>query len=141
MTRQLAPRNTFWIAASCATLLLAGCNNRVATVDGIVTLDNKPLTHGTVTLHPAANGRTGYGTIAPDGSFSIRSGDSDGVEPGRYTVTVVSLEPSTSATGPHGMPMPGKHITPSRYSSAQSSDLHVDVVPGEQQLPLNLKSQ
>src|SRR5690348_17264028 len=59
-------------------LLLAGCEARLVPVSGKVTLDNKPLTTGTVTLKPdKEKGNAAkvepIGKIAEDGTYTIET--------------------------------------------------------------------
>jgi hypothetical protein len=70
-----------------------GCGGRAkpVKVEGIVTLDGKPLSGATVTFMPIGeNGRTASGRTDTDGSFRLTTYRSDdGAVPGEYKVLVV----------------------------------------------------
>jgi hypothetical protein len=138
---QMAMQRLMRAVLLCLAASMLGCNNRGATVNGNVRLDGEPLTLGTVTFHPLGEGRSGYGSIAPDGSYSIHAGNGDGIPAGRYAVTVVALEPPTPSNSPFGMPTPGKHITPPRYASRSTSELTAQVQAGPNRLDLELSGE
>lgn len=75
----------------CA-LLICGCgggNEReVAPVSGVVTIDGKPLDHGTVMFVPPV-GQSAKGTINPDGSYVMTTySNGDGAPVGENRVMV-----------------------------------------------------
>ena len=101
---------------------------------GIVRIDGKPLTTGTVRFTPAA-GRAASGTIQSDGSFELGTfTSSDGALVGLHGVSV------TAFAAPQGMPdydndgaisKPPAAPIPGRYTSADSSGLTFEVKAGE----------
>ena len=125
--------------AGLALLIFSGCGGALATVEGVVTLDNQTLKQGTVTLHPTSQGQVAYGTIQADGRFVINTGEQMGLTPGSYTATVVSLAPP-AASESHELPSPGEHLTPTRYASVATSDLNIEIRPGQNEVPLKLTS-
>jgi hypothetical protein len=76
----------------CAILIpAAGCSKKMGgDVRGTVTLNGKPVTSGTVTLH-FDGGNNASAAIGPDGSFQV-------VKPPRGAAKV-TVEPPTAATG------------------------------------------
>jgi len=126
--------------ACCFVLVLAGCGGHESTASGTVTLDGKPLGHGTVTFHPQADGTPGYGAIGPEGQYTVQTGNREGLTAGDYVITVVALEPSVEPSSSMGMPSPGKPLTPRCYASVDSSDLRRTVEPGPNRLDLQLRS-
>ena len=73
-------------------LLAAGCGGgqRPVKVEGVVTLDGKPLPAATVTFVPPEGGRPASGRSDADGSFRLTTFRSDdGAMPGDYKVIVV----------------------------------------------------
>jgi hypothetical protein len=133
-------RSSRLVLLSLSFVILVGCGGRhAATVSGTVTLDGKPLDRGTVTLHPTGGGAAAVGPIGSDGVYTIKTGTGSGLAPGEYTATVVANEdPILSTTG--GAPMPGVLITPARYGTLETSDLHITVIHGANDLPLELTS-
>lgn len=109
-----------------ALLGVAGCgdSNGVASVHGVVTLDGKPLTEGTVIVTPA-EGRMAKGEIQPDGSFALGTfSESDGAKIGTHPVTVLPLP------GGEGQPpSAAAKLLPRRYSVAKTSGLTAEVKP------------
>ena len=134
-TRQLV----WFIGVLLTAHMLSGCGETHSTVEGVVTLNSQTLQQGTVTLHPVSQGQIAYGTIQADGRYLIDSTEGEALVPGKYTATVVSLTPSENAD-PHGLPTPGQHVTPIRYASQSTSDLHIEIQPGKNEVPLNLTS-
>jgi hypothetical protein len=121
--------------AGCA----AGCGSGGATVAGRVTLDGRPLPTGSVQFHPQAGGPIAYGSIGPEGGFSLRQGASNGpIPPGRYTATVVALSsPASDADESQGESLPAA-ITPPRYGDVSTSNLVYDLAPGSNTLEIEL---
>ena len=83
------------VSLACVTLPLlivaVGCgSNGTVKVEGIVTLDGKPLADATVTFHSAdGKGRTAIGTTDAQGNYSLQSySANDGIVPGDYKVVV-----------------------------------------------------
>lgn len=82
-----------WLALASFPILtlLAGCSGSgTVKVDGVVTLDGKPLANATVTFHSAdGKGRTAIGTTDAQGAFTLTSYSADdGIVPGDYKVVV-----------------------------------------------------
>lgn len=81
----------------CAIIGIAGCGSgdrpKLVPVVGIVTMDSKPLTAGSINLYPDSS--NAYTKDKPssllqlDGSFSIKTYPfGDGVPPGKYKATL-----------------------------------------------------
>ncbi|MCI0457369.1 MAG: hypothetical protein L0Z62_10405 [Gemmataceae bacterium] len=89
----------------CLGLLipLSGCggsSSGLIPVAGKVTVDDKPLTKGTVAYHPEDKGqgkKTPSGEIGADGSYQLYTEGKPGAPPGKYKVTVVSAGEVDSA--------------------------------------------
>jgi hypothetical protein len=118
-----------------------GCRgNGFATVQGVVSLDGKPLDGGSVTVYPAESGPLSYSDIGSDGSYQIRTASRQGVLPGKYVATV---------SWRSGSPSPGMSLrqilalekVPTRYCLKDTSDLHVDVQPGRNSIDLKLTTK
>ena len=122
--------------------VLCGCGGTYDSyVSGVVTLDNEPLPRGTVAFNPQGQGAPAYGRIEEDGQYTIRTGREEGLPSGQYQVTVVANE-LPQMTGPDDGPPPaGKPITPQWYRSKQTSGLDFTVVPGTNEINLELTTQ
>jgi hypothetical protein len=130
------------LLAGSALAVLVGCGSPYdASVSGVATLENAPLSTGTVKFEPESAGPSGYGSIGTDGSYSIMVGREDGLPSGSYVVTVVANEESVPNPNPALPPAPGKAITPPWYRDASTSPLKVSVQPGDNDVPLNLTAQ
>jgi hypothetical protein len=86
----------------CSGLLLvavlaaaSGCGTSESAVEGIVTLDGKPVEKATVTFNPTDGGRPAVGQTGSDGTFKL----SEKVKAGTYKVTVSKRE-AADAGGP-----------------------------------------
>ena len=72
-----------------------------------------------------------------DGSYSVKTGSDDGLPPGEYVVTVVSMTPP-----PEGVSREmGELLTPQRYGQRHSSDLKFAVESGKNVIDLELHSE
>lgn len=121
-------------------LVLVGCGGgKPATVTGIVTIDGKPLSNGTVTYSPAGGGMKAIGLIKSDGSYQIKTNSDAGIDIGEYDVAVVSREVISS--GPDSPPMPGKYVAPKHYGNMKTSGLHYQVEKGSNQIDIDLSSE
>ena len=119
-------------------LFAFGCSSDDASVSGIATLDDAPLKAGTVTFHPVSGGPAAIGEIDSDGRYKVNVGDGKRLPPGEYVVTVLSNEPPKIPADPATAPMPGKRITPEKYSDVAKSDLKVTVKTGSNSIDLKL---
>jgi hypothetical protein len=124
-----------------ASLLASGCGSgNFATVDGTVSLNGKPLEGGNVAFYSAESGPVSYGTIAPDGSYHLRTASHEGVVPGTYIATISFRS---------GRPSPGMTVkeiealekVPVKYCTRAKSDLRVAVQPGRNSIDLALTSK
>jgi hypothetical protein len=121
-------------------VLFAGCNKpHQASIHGTVTLDSQPLAIGVVTFTPAQDGPVAIANIQPDGSYSVYTGDQEGLDPGEYRVTVAATEmPEATPQNPEPLP---KLLTPARYSDPNTSGLSIKVVSGRQRYDISLQSK
>jgi hypothetical protein len=118
------PRCAAWTAVVSLAMMLAGCGGKspasgpVYAVKGKVTLaDGKPLAGvNVVFLGPVLAGAP----TQSDGSFTIKSGDKDGLPEGDYSVRLEVLE-TKGSTKRAVLPFPGK------YLDEDSSDLKAKV--------------
>src|SRR5947209_13912403 len=95
-----------WFCRGLAFALLllgtVGCGpgeESLATVRGKVTYKGAALSGGTIVFIPDANrggdGPLAQGEIQGDGSYVLKTGDSEDVQAGWYKVTVAALERAT----------------------------------------------
>ena len=137
----MTPRSILLVnAVLTACGLLAGCGGaHESNVSGAVYLDDKPLNTGNVTFYPAQGGAAVYSRIGPDGGYQLKTGDTSGLKPGEYKVTVVATEIPTVVPG--STPPIGKLLTPHKYGQLDQTDLAFTVGPGDNTIDLRLKSQ
>ena len=122
---------------------LFGCGRpahelETAPVRGRVTLDGRPLPSGYVVV-PTHRGRMASGQIEPDGTFILTTYDhGDGAQLGAHPVVVNEVPPDEFSA----VPREQRVRIPSRYASAGTSGLTVDVKPGQENfLDLKLTTQ
>jgi hypothetical protein len=129
----------------CGMLLLFGlgipaCSSRPAVpVEGKVTLDGKPLTHGSIAFWPEDESLPpACGEITKEGTYALYSEGQEGAVVGTYRVTVV-CQSEVDSTAPEKV----KSFVPEKYSRKETSKLVVRVVEdpadGAYDLNLNLK--
>jgi hypothetical protein len=131
---------TFWLIA--AALVVAGCGPKgpdVQFVEGVVTLDGKPLDGATVTF--AVVDKTGIpaaGKTDAEGRFRLNATQGKkygkGTVMGDYVVTVQKLFWPEGATEPD-------HITPLVYENSKDSPLRATIVKGRNTFEFALTSK
>jgi hypothetical protein len=136
----------------CTVLLIAlgapsllGCGDDLASARGTVTVDGRPVeggpqVYGTVSFYREdGGGAPAVAVINESGTYTLRTGGQDGIEPGTYLVGI-AVKKITPPAGPEGMPK-AKLITPRRYSSVTQSGLREVVRPGENTIDFALSSE
>jgi hypothetical protein len=122
---------------------IAGCGQdaNVSRVHGIVRLDGKPLTAGTVRFVPEA-GRAATGQIESDGTFTLGTyGKSDGALIGTHKVAIIAYEATSDERPPYEIRGPAsKPLVPERYMSVGTSGLTFEVKPGDNRAEFDLRS-
>jgi hypothetical protein len=86
---------------SAVILTTVGCGKgNLIKVEGVVTLDGKPLPGATVSFVPVGEGQPAFGRTDADGSFRLTtSRTDDGAKPGDYKVVVVVEEADEKFVG------------------------------------------
>jgi hypothetical protein len=128
-------------------VVLAGCgesDSKTGYVHGIVRLDGKPLTTGTVRFVPAS-GRAATGKIQSDGTFTLGTyKESDGALLGTHKVAIIAFElgPVPVRTeGGRPPTTPTKPLVPKHYMSPGKSGLTREVKPGNNAIEIDLTSK
>ncbi|HEX6963021.1 MAG TPA: hypothetical protein VF175_14220 [Lacipirellula sp.] len=118
---------------------LAGCGSGgvdLASVEGQVLLDGRPLAGGVVTTLPA-QGRGARGELDEQGRFTLSSGSlGPGAAIGVHRVAVIAV----ADTGQLSPEAPKKLLTPEKYANPETSGLTIDVQPGANSAVLKLDS-
>lgn len=122
----------------------------LASVQGTVTLDGKPLAGAAVMLMPEAGGRPARGTTDEQGHFELTTferGDGAIVGEQRVSVSLVrtpGIQPGEDGLSPLNIDpskLKEEWVTPQRYASPQTSGLTAEVAPGMASLQLELQSK
>jgi hypothetical protein len=126
-----------------------GCGSRppeLAAVEGVVSLDGRPLRRGTVTFEMPgrrpASARIENGRIVE--ATTYRPGD--GVPIGEHRVAVTAREEAAVAAPPHpgaatslpAQAMAGSLLVPARYTDPGTSGLTVTIAHGRNEIALPL---
>jgi hypothetical protein len=149
----------WWLIPLTVVLLgsVSGCGgSKLVPVEGIVTLDGKPVEGATVVFLPdGASGRPAQGLTASDGRFHLSTVSEKGAGPGDYKVVVTKtvgiLPPGAEPPSPDDERKMlkqredfAKHsekylrsLLPTIYTSPATTPLHCKVPP-EQPVVLNL---
>ena len=120
--------------------LAVGCRAshelETAEVTGRVTIDGRPLTHGSVTFTPE-QGRSATGVIQPDGSFVLQTYGRNGAIVGVHKVSVSCTEklpdpPQDPKNADAGMWPQERSLIPERYTQSATSGMTFEVKSGEE---------
>lgn len=133
-------QSAVWLLSS---LLLVGCGDGLGRVSGRLMLDGQPLagdaqTQVTVMFYPEAGGAPASGMVDEDGEYSVATGASPGIAPGKYVVIIAATKSSASAPN---VPPTKKLITPEKYADPKRSGLTADVQPGRNTFDFALDSK
>ena len=135
------PQHTI-AASAIASLLLSciaiGCGRSLpSTVDGAVTFNGKAVPRGTIAFSPRdEQGTAAYAAIQSDGNYRLRTGQTRGLAPGDYIITIQATELQTREES-LTLKMP-KSIIPTRYADRRTSGLSAAVAAGANRIDLNL---
>jgi hypothetical protein len=113
-----------------SAFLLTGCGPTLVPVSGKVTLDNKPLTTGTVTLKPdKEKGNAAkvepIGKIADDGTYTIETNGQPGAPLGAYKVVIFAQGPPKDPKNPYSELTP---LINKKYNQEATTDQNITVV-------------
>jgi hypothetical protein len=125
-----------------AVALAVGCGQSgtdtivaVHPAKGKITFKGQPIPGAMITLHPKAELAEvprPRASVGKDGEFALTTfSGKDGAPEGEYTVTVVWYKPIKN--GPDVQA--GPNVIPKKYTAPQTSDLHVRIAAGENDLP------
>lgn len=146
----ICTRSRAWLFGALASVALFGCSgdaNYDSNVQGTVTIDGELAQAGSITFIPVEEGPTAVGTIASDGSYSLRIGqgdvgnpDSSVIPSGEYIAMAMITGPSVAdESAPTGGPPPaGPKLIADKYSNRATSDLKFTVKKGPNIIILKL---
>ena len=133
------------LALSCALAVVlignSGCSSGASlqSVSGKVTVDNSPLTSGSVRFVPDSSrgnkaGVEPVGQIGSDGKYTLYTNGKAGAPAGWYKVTVDATEQPDSTK-----PFSGKSLVNKKYTRAETTDISVEVVSSAKDGDYDLK--
>ncbi|MGL6074628.1 MAG: hypothetical protein ACRC8S_10750 [Fimbriiglobus sp.] len=121
---------------------LSGCSERLYPVSGIVTLDGKPFTNGSITLVPAS-GPPAFGGTDAEGRFTLETTNLSGVRAGVYKVSLNKFSTPAGANdeGRNLANTEVKSLVPERLTNAETSQLTITIPSsdGQYQIVANSK--
>jgi hypothetical protein len=133
---------------------LTGCGSSLTAVNGIVTVDDKPVANAIVAFAPKGQGSSGAGTTNAEGKYTISSVLGNGLPEGSYKITVMGLPPAEEPppeldmnspeyrqmmNAPPPKAKPFKDPIPTKYHGAESG-LSAELAGGNKTIDLPLKS-
>jgi hypothetical protein len=115
--------------AVAVVALAGGCakQSELIPVTGKVTLEGKPLVHGTVSYRPPAGDLTApqaSGPLDAEGNYRLFTEGEPGVKPGTYRVVVFAYDQPTRGPGHRGLPQSIIHV---RYQREDTTPLMREV--------------
>jgi hypothetical protein len=84
------------LSAFAGALALSGCGPSYVPVNGVVTMDGKPVEGATVTFITEDGTQSASGQTDASGNFSLTAGGKEGVLPGTYKVMVIKTKPTAT---------------------------------------------
>lgn len=138
MLRSFITPNVFFVfAVILSSFSLSGCGGSLADVAGTVKKDGKPLPDADLVFAPTGDKqRSFYALSVEGGEFQVDYGDTDGMPPGTYKITV------TWYTLPNGQPLPageaGTDLKSSGKAREHSKQLTRDISSGKNTLELDV---
>jgi hypothetical protein len=143
------------IRSSCCLLLMGmvtmtGCGGgpQFVPVQGIVTLDGKPIAGAALNFSPQAGGEPSVGVTDEQGHFSLKTiRDQQGAIVGKHRISIfrakmVPLKPGETPL-PEEQGLEGQRllwVVPRKYAQFEQSGLEADVQPNMPSLELKLIS-
>ena len=129
--------------------LSAGCGGGgvpTMPVNGVVTMDDKPLDEATVNFYAEAGGMGGSARTGSDGKFVVTAGDgkSKGLPPGKYKVTVSKIKGGTITDEPPVAAVTDgdlKNDLPPIYSNPSQTKLSYSVTGDGKPIEIKLESK
>jgi hypothetical protein len=122
-------RFTFVLLLVSSLIVITGCGTKLNKVGGIVMIDGKPLSYGTIQVIPDGH-RPSYGKIGIDGRFLLTSmEEGDGITSGIHNVIVFAGESKTGGIYWHA---------PKKYADSKTSKLKVEVSGPTNDLKIDL---
>ena len=119
------------VAGTMLITSLCGCGSDFgSSVNGIVTLDGKPITPGLVTFVPEdPTAVPSVSNLDANGGFELTTNKKPGLPPGHYRVAVQAFQPPDVPAGQRSFE-PSKPLVPEKYLQVTSSGLEFSVEPG-----------
>lgn len=121
----------------------------MASVSGQVTYNDSPVADATVIFMGTTSNKSAAGKTDEEGKFSLAMGNTPGVEPGEYVVTVTKTEGPEQEYLPQDHPdyakqrqsrqTKPKHLLPAKYADIKGTPLKATLTEGQNDVPLELE--
>lgn len=131
---------------TCCVLFCMGCGGGagdappMAKVSGVANLSGKAIADATITFYPE-KGPPGIGRTDANGAFQIKTNGQLGAVVGKHKVTVgvAAADAEPPAMDGKEMKLLKKSVVPKKYSSAEETDLQIEVpAEGNEKVVLDL---
>lgn len=145
MSARFLSRVRAMIALGAMVLTVAGCGGKsdlsLVPVEGSVTYQGKPLSHGSVVFKPGETtpGPQAVGQIQPDGSFGMKTAGQDGVAAGCEFVVTVHCRQEPTPEQAHDMTFIPQSLIPEKYSKEDQTPLRFEAKESSHEYPIKLE--
>lgn len=131
-------------AVGFLAILSIGCGSDLASVEGSLTLNGEKVKAdqgevATIIFQPeGGSGAIGMALVDEYGNYNLMTGNTVGVEPGVYlvSVNVIKRTPSKNPNSPPNR----QRLSPSRYAMPTTSGLKYEIPPGGKQIDIEIVS-
>lgn len=133
------------LGLSTVSLMIVGCSGGpgdtppIGTVSGIVLLDGKPVPNASIMFKPLSGGRVSSAVSDDQGNYTLQyRNNMPGAKVDRHRVSVWTGKEAEGFPDMEGYVPPAKETIPAKYRG--TSELEVDVLDGDNTIPLDLTS-
>ena len=136
-----SPMSMKRILANLALIAMAGCGgSNMPKVTGKITVDGTPAVGAVLLFHPVEGKemKLATGVADSDGTFNLISDMKEGIQPGKYIVSLTWPDPAfkpSEASKMRGDADSGPDLLKGRYVMKEKSGLTAEIISSTKELP------